>query len=165
MSHQPYPPQQPGWGPPQQPGGGARPPRPPKKKTPPAVIAVAVVGIIGFWVIVGTAISSPDDTSKSATNSAPPKDKAEKKATDSSKLDEPASFACDDFAAGYKAAQTQSARIDLANKVNEWAQMSNTDGIANNATALARGSESTDGAWQLGADSFAKACLDAGWKD
>ncbi|MFF5984409.1 hypothetical protein ACFY78_36760 [Streptomyces olindensis] len=86
------------------------------------------------------------------------------KPTDPTKLDDAASLACDDFATGYKGAQTQSARIDLANKVNKWAQSSATNGIADNAKALARGSEASAGAWQLGADSFAKACLDAGWK-
>ncbi|MFE6284364.1 hypothetical protein [Streptomyces sp. NPDC057877] len=83
---------------------------------------------------------------------------------DPTKLDDAASLACDDFARGYKAAQTQSARIDLANKVNKWAQQSGTNGIADNATVLARGSEGSAGAWQIGADSFAQACLDAGWK-
>ncbi|MFK0124899.1 hypothetical protein ACIQSP_16480 [Streptomyces nigra] len=86
------------------------------------------------------------------------------KPADPSKLDDAASFACDDFANGYKAAQTQQARIDLANKVNKWAQQSGTNGIADNAKVLARGSEASAGAWQIGADSFAQACLDAGWK-
>lgn len=83
---------------------------------------------------------------------------------DPTKLDNSAKLACDDFATGYKAAQTTSARIDLANKVNKWAQSSATNGIADNATALARGSEGSASAWQLGADAFAQACLDAGWK-
>lgn len=83
---------------------------------------------------------------------------------DPKKLDDAASLACDDFATGYKAAQTSSARIDLANKVNKWAQQSATNGIAANATALARGSEASASAWQLGADAFARSCLDAGWK-
>ncbi|NUL03587.1 hypothetical protein HRW07_10135 [Streptomyces lunaelactis] len=83
---------------------------------------------------------------------------------DPTKLDDSATLACDDFATGVKAAQTTSARIDLANKVNEWAQSSATNGIAANATVLARGSQGSTAAWQLGADAFAKACLDAGWK-
>lgn len=83
---------------------------------------------------------------------------------DPTKLDDAAELACDDFATGYKAAQTSTARVELADKVNKWAQSSATNGIAANATALARGSESTASAWQLGADAFAKACLDAGWK-
>jgi hypothetical protein len=86
------------------------------------------------------------------------------KPADPTKLDDAASLACDDFATGYKRAQTQSARVDLANKVNKWAQSSSTNGIADNAKALARGSEASAGAWQLGADAFAQSCLDAGWK-
>ncbi|MFD7204370.1 hypothetical protein [Streptomyces sp. NPDC059893] len=89
---------------------------------------------------------------------------ADNKPTDPKKLDDAASLACDDFAHGYKAAQTQSARIDLANKVNKWAQQSITNNIADNATALARGSEASAGAWKIGADAFAQSCLDAGWK-
>ena len=83
---------------------------------------------------------------------------------DPAMLDSSAKLACSDFASGYKAAQTTSARVDLANKVNKWAQDSATNGIADNATALARGSEGGPDAWQLGADAFAQACLDAGWK-
>ncbi|MFC9682713.1 hypothetical protein [Streptomyces sp. NPDC056948] len=86
------------------------------------------------------------------------------KPADPSKLDTEARFACDDFAQDYKAAQTRDARVDLANKVNKWAQSSITNGIADNAKALARGSEGSPSAWQLGADAFAQACLDAGWK-
>ncbi|MFI8300004.1 hypothetical protein ACIGCZ_29170 [Streptomyces nigra] len=89
---------------------------------------------------------------------------ADDKPTDPTKLDDAASLACDDFARGYKAAQTQQARVDLADKVNKWAQQSGTKGIADNATVLARGSEASAGAWQIGADAFAQACLDAGWK-
>ncbi|UDM00068.1 hypothetical protein [Streptomyces longhuiensis] len=89
---------------------------------------------------------------------------ADDKPADPKKLDDAASLACDDFARGYKAAQTQSARVDLANKVNKWAQQSITNNIADNATALARGSEASPSAWKLGADAFAQSCLDAGWK-
>ncbi|MFC8826372.1 hypothetical protein ACFT9I_13650 [Streptomyces sp. NPDC057137] len=80
------------------------------------------------------------------------------------KLDDAAKLACDDFATDYKGAQTEQARIDLADKVNKWAQESGTDRIAENATALARGSEAGPDAWQMGADAFTEACLDAGWK-
>lgn len=80
------------------------------------------------------------------------------------KVDDAANLACDDFAKGYKAAQTTQARVDLADEVNKWAQDSGTNGIADNATALARASEAGPDAWQLGADAFAQACLDAGWK-
>lgn len=111
------------------------------------------LGILGILVLIAAVIAivlAVGDTSD--------------KPADPTKLDDAAKLACDDFAHGYKAAQTQSARIDLANKVNKWAQSSNTNGIADNATALARGSEGSAGAWQLGADAFAQACLNAGWK-
>ncbi|MET9583645.1 hypothetical protein ABZY10_11095 [Streptomyces sp. NPDC006539] len=87
------------------------------------------------------------------------------KPTDPKKLDDAASLACDDFASGYKGALTSTARVDLANKVNKWAQDSGTNGIADNGKALARGSEGSATAWKLGADAFAQSCLDAGWKN
>ncbi|MFC8267801.1 hypothetical protein ACFUIZ_19020 [Streptomyces cinereoruber] len=87
------------------------------------------------------------------------------KPADPTKLDSSASLACDDFATDYKATQTKQARIDLANKVNKWAQSSITNGIADNAKALARGADASPGAWQIGADAFAQACLDAEWKN
>lgn len=86
------------------------------------------------------------------------------KPADPTKLDNSARLACDDFARGAKAAQTATARIALADKVNRWAQDSTTNRIPEMATALARGAEGSPGAWQLGADAFAQACLDAGWK-
>jgi hypothetical protein len=86
------------------------------------------------------------------------------KPVDPKKLDDAATFACDDFAHGYEAALTSTARIDLANKVNKWAQDSGTNGIADNGKALARGSEGSATAWKMGADAFANACLEAGWK-
>lgn len=113
-----------------------------------AIIVIVIVAAI-------TGSNDDHDSDKPATpaNTAP-----------ATNLDDAGQLACDDFAHGYKAAQTRSARIDLANKVNKWAQQSGTKGIADNAVALARGSEASAGAWQIGADSFAKACLDAGWK-
>ncbi|MFD7224819.1 hypothetical protein ACFV9P_28025 [Streptomyces sp. NPDC059892] len=89
---------------------------------------------------------------------------SEPETTGPKKLDAEAGFACDDFAADYKAAQTTTARVDLANKVNKWAQESKTERIAEMGAALARGSEGSADAWQMSADGFAQACLDAGWK-
>ncbi|MFD4000858.1 hypothetical protein [Streptomyces rubiginosohelvolus] len=82
---------------------------------------------------------------------------------DPKKLDDAASLACDDFANGFKSALTTSARVDLANKVNKWAQDSITNGIATGGKLLATGSESGPDAWQTSADLFAQSCLDAGW--
>ena len=78
-------------------------------------------------------------------------------------LDDAAIYACTDFAKGYKAAVTRSARLDLSNKVNKWARTSRTDRIADMGQVLGRGANGSDEAWQLGADAFAKTCTDAGW--
>ncbi|MFJ9573584.1 hypothetical protein [Streptomyces bacillaris] len=82
---------------------------------------------------------------------------------DPTKLDDAASLACDDFAHGIKAALTTTARVDLANKVNKWAQDSTTNGIATGGKLLANSSEADPATWQTSSDLFAQACLDAGW--
>ncbi|MFJ3282462.1 hypothetical protein [Streptomyces halstedii] len=82
---------------------------------------------------------------------------------DPTKLDNAASLACDDFAHGIKAALTTTARIDLANKVNKWAQDSSTNGIATGGKLLANSVEAAPNSWQTSSDLFAQACLDAGW--
>ena len=82
---------------------------------------------------------------------------------DPAKLDDAASLACDDFAHNIKAALTTTARIDLANKVNKWAQDSTTTGIATGGKLLANSAEADPSTWQTSSDLFAKACLDAGW--
>ncbi|WP_282686316.1 MULTISPECIES: hypothetical protein [unclassified Streptomyces] len=82
---------------------------------------------------------------------------------DPKKLDDAASLACDDFATGIKAALTTTARVDLANKVNKWAQDSNTNGIATGGKLLANSAEADPGTWQTSSDLFAQSCLDAGW--
>ncbi|MEU9640932.1 hypothetical protein [Streptomyces sp. NPDC048188] len=120
------------------------------------VLFLAVLGL-------GMALDDGDDDTD-AKKPTPTRSEASAKPADHSKLDDAGKLACDDFAHGYKAAQTRQARVDLADKVNKWAQQSTTDGIADNAVALARGSEASAGAWKLGADSFAQSCLDAGWK-
>ncbi|MEU7399998.1 hypothetical protein [Streptomyces sp. NPDC044948] len=115
-------------------------------------------------IALGMALDDGDDKTEAKPNTTPSaRAEASPKPADHSKLDDAAKLACDDFAHGYKAAQTEQARVDLADKVNRWASQSTTDGIADNAVALARGSEASAGAWQLGADSFAQSCLDAGW--
>ncbi|MGV9282129.1 hypothetical protein [Streptomyces sp. NPDC003730] len=119
------------------------------------VLFAALIGL-------GIALDDGDDKTDSKPDTKP--SPSSSKPADHSKLDDAAKLACDDFAHGYKATQTRQARVDLADKVNKWAQQSTTDGIADNAVALARGSEASAGAWQLGADSFAQSCLDAGWK-
>lgn len=88
---------------------------------------------------------------------------SDKQPADPSKLDDAANFACTDFAKGYKSAQTKQARIDLANKVNEWAATSKTERIADLGAALGRGADGSPEAWQLAADAFAARCMEAGW--
>ncbi|MFI0268578.1 hypothetical protein [Streptomyces luteogriseus] len=87
------------------------------------------------------------------------------KPADPKKLDSAASLACDDFAQGYKAADTQQERLDLAHKVNKWAPTSKTSRIADSGKILANGAAGSDGSWKLAADTFAQACLDAGWEN
>lgn len=86
------------------------------------------------------------------------------KPADPKKLDQAAGFACDDFAKDYKAADTKQARLDLAHKVNKWAPTSKTNRIASSGKVLANGAAGSANAWQIAADTFAQACLDAGWK-
>lgn len=54
MSHQQYPPQQPGWGGPQQPYGAPPPfqPLPPKKTSAGKVIGLGCLGLVGVFVLV-----------------------------------------------------------------------------------------------------------------
>ncbi|MFD6587277.1 hypothetical protein ACFWED_10390 [Streptomyces anulatus] len=82
---------------------------------------------------------------------------------DPKKLDDAASLACEDFARGFKSALTTSARVDLVNKVNKWAQDSITAGIATGGKLLANSAEADAATWQTSSDLFAQSCLDAGW--
>lgn len=87
------------------------------------------------------------------------------KPADPKKLDDAGQQACDDFARGYKdGADTRTERLDLAHKVNENAPSSKTNRIADTGHVLANGAAGSAGSWQLAADTFAQACLDAGWK-
>jgi hypothetical protein len=110
------------------------------------------------------ACTPTEDAGSSKSDPKPKASASTAKKTDPKKLDDAGEFACDDFARDYQSAQTSSARIDLANKVNKWAPKSGTDRIADSAIVLARAAEGSASAWQLGADTFAQACLDAGWK-
>lgn len=122
--------------------------------------ALAACSLAALALTACTPSSSDDSAPAKAT---PTKPKTSKPA-DTSKLDDAGQFACDDFAHDYNAAVTPDARLDLAHKVNKWAPTSKTDGIASGGKYLANGAGGSDSAWQLGADTFAKACLDAGWK-
>lgn len=154
--------QRPAWGhQPQQPQWG--PPPPPKRSNTGRNIGLGCAGLFGALAICGVfIIVLGGDPADSGSNSDKPT-KASKPA-DKSKLDTEGNLACDDFAGDYESAQTQQARINLADKVNKWAPKSGTDRIAYSAKVLANGAEGSDGAWQIAADTFAQACLDAGWK-
>lgn len=89
---------------------------------------------------------------------------AEAEPADPSKLDKAGRFACEDFAKGYKAAVTSSARVELANTVAEWGTRSNTNRIADMSRALGNAADGSAGAWKLAADAFAQACIDGGFE-
>ncbi|MFJ4844857.1 MULTISPECIES: hypothetical protein [unclassified Streptomyces] len=79
------------------------------------------------------------------------------------RLDGPAQHACDLFAHGYKETGTVDARSKLAARVRAAAKTSSVDPVREMAGALVRGATNDARTWQMGADAFAKACLDAGW--
>ncbi|MFG2699546.1 hypothetical protein [Streptomyces sp. NPDC048386] len=84
--------------------------------------------------------------------------------TTTGNLDIPGQQACNDFATGYKDAATHETRTALASKVEASAKDSTVDRIPDMSKALTRSANSNDEAWKIGADAFAQACLDAGWK-
>lgn len=129
--------------------------RPPSRTTnivAAVVLAVAVVCIAG----VAIAFSRNSDD----TPSAPEITTVE---GDPARLDAAAKLACEDYLSGYAAAQTRQARVDLANKVNKWSSKSVTNGIAEGGKALGRSAEAADQVWALAGDTFASACIAAGW--
>lgn len=78
-------------------------------------------------------------------------------------LDREGRWACQDFASGVRQAVTPEQRGHLAAKVLKWAPSSQTPGIATGAAVLGR-SWDRDATWQLASDTFAGACLAAGFK-
>lgn len=120
------------------------------------ITAVAITAL-ALTACTPTADSSSDSSAK------PKATKSKTQKADPSKLDDAGEFACDDFAKDYKAATTTDARLDLAHKVNKWAPKSQTNRIADTGKILSNGAGGSDGSWQLAADTFAQACLDAGW--
>lgn len=141
---------QPNWAPP--------PPQDNTRKTA-GIILAAILGV----VVLGAILISTVGSDSSSGSTAKPETASSKTASPSN-LDDAGKLACDDFAHGYKAADTKTERLDLAHKVNKWAPSSKTDRIADTGHVLANGAAGSDSAWQLAADTFAQACLDAGWK-
>jgi len=108
------------------------------------------------------AACTPTEDTGSGSNDPKP---ASSKPADPSKLDDAGQQACDDFARGYKdGADTKTERLDLAHKVNRSAPSSKTNKIADTGHVLTNGAAGNANTWQLAADTFAEACLDAGWK-
>ncbi|MFD3455104.1 hypothetical protein ACFWVC_23365 [Streptomyces sp. NPDC058691] len=79
------------------------------------------------------------------------------------RLDGPAQQACDLFAHGYKETGTVDARAKLATRVQAAATKSAVEPVRDMAGTLVQGAQSDAQTWQMGADAFARACLDAGW--
>lgn len=74
-----------------------------------------------------------------------------------------ASLACEDFASGYGkvSSEDRGARIELARKVNEWAQKDSD--LRPYGDRLASAATSTGEVWVQVADEFANQCFDLGW--
>jgi hypothetical protein len=124
---------------------------------------IVLAGILGVCTIAGLAGSitrHPRPTASTPAAVAQPADTIPAWL----KLDDPARFACEDFAEGWAAAQTGTARTQLADKVNKWSSKSTTPGIAEGGRGLGRTADGSDTAWQLAGDILAKACLDGGWQ-
>ncbi|MDX3071008.1 hypothetical protein ACIP98_14125 [Streptomyces sp. NPDC088354] len=79
------------------------------------------------------------------------------------RLDGPGQRACDLFAHGYKETGTVDARSKLAARVREAAKTSAVESVRNMSGTLVQGATNDAQTWQMGADAFAKACLDEGW--
>ncbi|MEU4220759.1 hypothetical protein [Actinoplanes sp. NPDC026623] len=78
-------------------------------------------------------------------------------------LDDAATQACDDFAAGVDAAETKTERLALADKVNKSSAQSDNEAISEQAAAMGRSANGSTKEWQAGADALTQACRDAGW--
>lgn len=77
-------------------------------------------------------------------------------------LDAAAVKACDDFAAGYADAETQAARLRLADVVLQSAMDTENDSIADRAAELGRDADD-DKQWRTHATAFTDACKTSGW--
>jgi hypothetical protein len=130
----------------------SRPPPKPPNRSRRLLLAIgfAFASIIALAVVIGVIAAGDGDGDGGELG-------------DPSRLDQAATLACDDFATGYKAAQTAQARADLADKVNKWAATSGTERIADMGAALGRAAGAGGQAWAVAADAFAAACTDAGW--
>ena len=73
-------------------------------------------------------------------------------------------LACEDLISGAKkiSAEDKQARLDLARKVNEWAQKSGPE-LKDAGDILARAANTNADGWKVGADTFAAKCQQLGW--
>ncbi|AGL14326.1 hypothetical protein [Actinoplanes sp. N902-109] len=80
-------------------------------------------------------------------------------------LDDAATRACSDFAAGYSDARTKTARLALADRVMESTMKTDNDAIADRAAELGRKANDSNADWKSSADALRTACENAGWKE
>jgi hypothetical protein len=78
-------------------------------------------------------------------------------------LDAGATQACDDFAAGYPKAKTQTARLGLSDKIMQSTGDTDNEAIRLRATELGRSANDGDKEWKSHADALTDACEAAGW--
>jgi len=79
------------------------------------------------------------------------------------RLDSAVAQACEDFAAGYDAADTKTTRLALSDQVNKSSAESDNAAVAAKAVALGASADEGSAAWHTAAQDFAQACRDAGW--
>jgi hypothetical protein len=90
--------------------------------------------------------------------------RANKADTTAGVLDDPASRACSDFAAGYPDARTKTARLKLADKVMESTMQTENDLIRDRAAAMGRMANDSNTEWKSSANALTDACKNAGWQ-
>ena len=79
------------------------------------------------------------------------------------RLDEAAARACSDFADGFGQARSKTARLALADKVNQSSAETENDAIEDRATAIGRSAGDGGEAWERDGDALTDACRAAGW--
>jgi predicted transcriptional regulator len=78
-------------------------------------------------------------------------------------LDDWARQACDDFAAGYPKARTDTTRLALADKVVASSARTDNDAIGKRAAEMGHAADEGNAAWKRSATALTTACRNAGW--
>ncbi|WP_127503701.1 hypothetical protein [Actinoplanes solisilvae] len=78
-------------------------------------------------------------------------------------LDTAATQACNDFAAGFSRAHSDSARLTLADKVTTSAAKSDNETVRSRALELGRNADEGNAAWRTSGSALTQACEDSGW--